>query len=304
MFSRSSLIARRILTYNILSPRLCTSQISSLDPPEQSSTTNSEFCYSNPSTVSSSSISSCQSSKTNSDFSYVKETIFNASIIHVHQHGWTLPSLHHGIQSLNLPPSTIGLFTEYELVHFFMNSCNKQLKEILEPNMGIDDAIKMRLEMNIPYISSGRWKEAIAFGILYPSNACLTVKQLESTINIIVNNNNPRLGRIERELVKLIYILTELHLLQDESDYYENSWIFLKDYMRKFECLLQGSLTTGYLDRLLVHGIMLRSLGEGIISLLVPSNKLQWIFSNMKGYSIPSSENTLKMKNKEKKWFD
>jgi ubiquinone biosynthesis protein COQ9 len=112
----------------------------------------------------------------------------------------------------------------------------------------ISNAIQMRLELVIPILPT--WHQAMALGAI--ENPITTAHQVDEIVTLILmqlhGNNNATtnnttttttadtswkavtvsLPTLDRAAITGIYIATELHLLTDTSENYEDTWIFLR----------------------------------------------------------------------------
>ena len=78
-----------------------------------------------------------------------------------------------------------------------------------------------------------------------PSNAITTTSQLKNLMDKITSamtNADPGaesqpLGQLECAAIGSVYISTELHMLADTSDGFEEMWSFLKDRMQEMEVM-------------------------------------------------------------------
>ena len=194
-----------------------------------------------------------------------RETILNNSISYVHQYGWTKDAIAQGVLSSKLPPSLTGLVTPNDLISHFMTESNSNLRNYLQMSNSsqstsknntndnasiskaqqIQNAIKYRLEMVIPFIQSEKWHEGMALGAC--QNTVSTSLQLEELVSILVhetssnNSENESIGPVERMALGCVYVATELHLLADSSDGYIDTWMFLSQRMSEYEKLFLSS---------------------------------------------------------------
>ena len=194
---------------------------------------------------------------TSSSINKHRHTILTNALQHVHTTGWTDESIANGTLDAGLPPSYIGQattstssFGSGDLVAFFMNECNANLKQqlvqdVAEEKRGdnslqrdntnndmeqiatrINKAIHIRLSMILPYIKNNKWVEGMAIGAL-PQNAVKTAEQLDELAIIVLDYalkgsaENNRVGSsskhnaAKRAAVVAVYAATELHLLAD-----------------------------------------------------------------------------------------
>ncbi|XP_052232393.1 ubiquinone biosynthesis protein COQ9, mitochondrial-like isoform X8 [Dreissena polymorpha] len=175
--------------------------------------------------------------------------ILRSSMAFVHQHGWTVDTLAAGAEVEGLPGVAHGLFPRggVELIYHFYTDCNKQLamqlaervareKESEQTNTPgkskitpfIRDAVEARLRMIIPYID--RWPQAM--GILaLPPNAPQALKNLGDLTDEIWyytgDTSTDFNWYTKRATLGVVYKTTEVFMMQDKSDDYQNTWDFL-----------------------------------------------------------------------------
>jgi len=178
-----------------------------------------------------------------------------------------------------------------------MRDCNAKLRRYLQTHssntstLNIQDAIRYRLEMVLPYIQSQTWHRGMALGAL--ENTYETSEELQEIVDLLLGfeihqgsasvttNANP----MARMALGGVYIATELHMLADSSVKYQDSWDFLHDRIVEYESLF-GSATSHHTansnanafsnipfpnsDALLGATAVASSLGSAILSLAVP----------------------------------
>jgi ubiquinone biosynthesis protein COQ9 len=120
-------------------------------------------------------------------FSDPEQIILQNALSHVTELGWTVESLAAGAKDAGYPSVAHGMFTRgpIELVEYFMENCNVQLKQKLTEStaelqaMSVADRLKFgirtRLQLLMPVFST--WPQAMALGAL-PQNAPTTMKSL------------------------------------------------------------------------------------------------------------------------------
>lgn len=241
-----------------------------------------------------------------------RRQILNASLMHVHQYGWTEEAIAQGVISAGFPPSYIGMMADSQnkplcLISFFMEESNNQLKEKLRffcerggndrvsPNRAdvMEFAIRTRLGMVQQYVNTKRWHEGMALGAMYPSNAITTALQLEELMDIIANemantdagtptsqlhSNNllQPLGQLDRIAIGAVYVATELHMLADTSNEFEDTWSFLKDRVGELELMATKQASSGLLspEMAVAASAVASSMGGAVLSLFAPAAKM------------------------------
>jgi len=267
----------------------------------------------------------------------IKTTLLNAALEKVHTHGWTQDAIVKGALESNLALSFSGMLHEQDLIKYYMQRCNDNLKSVLStqqqqqetsdnhhrdtPLQAMYQGIKLRLEMNIPYIKSGRWHEAMALGAKPPYSIETTCVQLEELISIIVEHSTTlhqqqeaqTMSKPEQFLLGAVYVATELHMLVDDSEDYVKTWEFLEQrLLRDFAWLQQkgnhhdnnGISIPFDNDTKVAMEAVAKSLGGAIISLAFTSPSLPNMFNTMnssimKGsspqdYESPTTTTTIK----------
>ena len=179
-------------------------------------------------------------STTAQDRTNYRHAILSHSLSHVHTEGWTDDAIASGTLDAGFPPSYIGrasastsVFGSADLVAFFMDQCNNDLRTELERLKSEGDAsdntdnndisgrlhraLQYRLSRVEPFVSSKRWHEGMAIGAL-PQNAYHTAQQLDEMARIVldyVSNNSHSAGAAQRAAVVTAYAAAELHLVSE-----------------------------------------------------------------------------------------
>ncbi|KAJ8977185.1 hypothetical protein NQ317_018066 [Molorchus minor] len=165
-----------------------------------------------------------------------------ASLNFVPELGWSKEALSAGAQSLGYPGIIHGMFSRggAHLVHYFQTSSNVKLLETLKqlqaeqenkpipPGQFAEKAIEARLKMTIPYIS--KWPQAIAIMSLPPNvpNALATLLTMVDDICYYAGDRSVDFNWYMRRIgIAAVYKATELYMIQDNSQEYEKTWIFL-----------------------------------------------------------------------------
>nr|CAD7411344.1 unnamed protein product [Timema poppensis] len=175
----------------------------------------------------------------------IKENILTASLPFVHNFGWTKNALSAGAESIGYAGVAHGMFPREgaELVLYFCTSCNKKLAEQmkqqtensgtgpnihLKPSVFIQDAVEARLRMITPYID--KWPQALGIQTL-PPNVPASLANLLTLVDDICYYAGDRSIDFNwysrRVALAGIYKMTELCLIQDKSEDYQNTWRFL-----------------------------------------------------------------------------
>eukprot|EP00873_Tetraselmis_striata_P043192 jgi/Tetstr1/463456/TSEL_008349.t1 len=172
------------------------------------------------------------------DADVTKAQLLAASIPHVKNLGWSQAAIVAGAKDLGLSPSIGGLLErgEAELVEHVVKQQNAEFISKLEglqagdlQGMRMGDkmytALKMRLEMNIPYIDS--WPQALAV-LTQPQNAPHSLALLTNLVDDIWHTLGDRSVDMswytKRGLLAGIYVSTELYMLTDSSPDFHDTW--------------------------------------------------------------------------------
>lgn len=213
--------------------------------------------------------------------------ILDAALTQVHEHGWTEDAIAAGVLTAGCPLASIGSVSNgpADLVSHFMSKCNDTLRSELEklvPSWDADDtpvarrielAIRTRLEMVEPYVKSGRWHEAMAIGAKPLSNATVTASQLSELVGIIVDATGRTMGPVERAAICGTYATTELHMLADDSEGFEDTWSFLGSRINELELMARTNNIQSVMrgDTVVAATAVAASLGGGVLSLAQPA---------------------------------
>eukprot|EP00593_Proboscia_inermis_P011955 CAMPEP_0171299158 /NCGR_PEP_ID=MMETSP0816-20121228/7948_1 /TAXON_ID=420281 /ORGANISM="Proboscia inermis, Strain CCAP1064/1" /LENGTH=333 /DNA_ID=CAMNT_0011774713 /DNA_START=156 /DNA_END=1158 /DNA_ORIENTATION=+ len=213
--------------------------------------------------------------------------ILSNALNHVEEYGWTEDALAAGVSSSNLPLSMVGLVKgkSTELVSFFMDKCNDELKQNLQTKAKdwdskgfsvadrIRESIWMRLELISPFVRNKRWHEAMAIGAIPPYNSVATAYQLEQMVSVIAENGcQINMGRIEKLAIGAVYIAAELHMLSDDSENFSATREFLNSRVCELELIADngaGAVLSG--DSVIAASAVVTSLGGAIFSIAEPS---------------------------------
>jgi len=190
-----------------------------------------------------------------------RHSILTHALQRVHDEGWSDDAIASGTLDAGLPPSYIGqavsstsVFGSADLVAFFMDECNNNLRKELNSLASVESdgnnndaaakiykALQLRLAMTLPFVSSNRWHEGMAIGAL-PQNAYKTAQQLDEMATLVLEY---ALGKgtanvAQRAVIVAAYAAAELHLLSDgnngsvasvslSGESYKSTWAFLKE---------------------------------------------------------------------------
>lgn len=178
----------------------------------------------------------------------VRQRILRSSLPFVFSEGWTQNALVAGAEAEGLPGVAHGLFPRggIELVYFFYSDCNKRLAEQLAEQVKqeqdeneqsksgskirpfIRRAVETRLKMITPYIE--KWPQAMAMMAL-PQNAPEAFSNLLNLTDDIWfyagDTSTDFNWYTKRMTLAGVYKTTEVFMVQDKSQDYEETWQFL-----------------------------------------------------------------------------
>jgi len=183
--------------------------------------------------------------------SSIKIQILDASLKYVKIHGWSKLSLSSGAEDLGYISIVSGLFERGgdELVLHHIKTSNKNLDswmlaevkkykesgEKLPITKFIKSAVKERLLMNADFIKAGVWGEALAL-MAKPQNIPESVGYLQQLSDYIWHRAGDTSADLnwysKRMLLAGIISSTEVFMIQDISQNFEETWKFLD---RRFE---------------------------------------------------------------------
>ncbi|XP_065851375.1 uncharacterized protein [Euphorbia lathyris] len=165
--------------------------------------------------------------------------VLQASLRHVIRLGWTEEAMIAGARDAGVSPALVGSFPRKEaaLVEFFMDECLQQLIDRIEsgeelnnlvPSERISKLVRIRLEMQAPYIS--KWPQALSIQA-HPSNAATSFKQRAVLLDEIWHATGDESSDIDwyakRTVLGGIYSTTEIYMLTDSSPDFRDTWAFL-----------------------------------------------------------------------------
>lgn len=175
----------------------------------------------------------------------LRKEILDAALPFVHAYGWSQDSLAQGAESLGYSGMAHGMFPKggVELVNHFYASCNTKLNVILEEKVNlikenpelkkgttafISDAVEERLRMNIEYLDS--WHKALALHAS-PLNLQVALQNIGTLVDDIWYCAGDRSTDFnwytKRGILAAVYKSSEIHMLQDKSEDFQDTWEFL-----------------------------------------------------------------------------
>lgn len=234
-----------------------------------------------------------------------KRVILDHSLRQVKEHGWSEDAIAAGVLSAGLPLAMVGLVTQQtdasaavNLVMHYMEECNRNLLQELEQQRQQEKtqtlsemqklfyAVQFRLRMNIPYVSTKRWHEAMAIGISTPYVALDTSRKLRDMSQIILSfvgstlsegSITPKATLPQESALHAVYIATELFMLTDSSTDFVDTWTFLQHRLDDMDaaaafsskaCSIVSAGSTNREEAVSVMAAVVTSLGGALISVL------------------------------------
>ncbi|NXN17501.1 COQ9 protein, partial [Indicator maculatus] len=177
----------------------------------------------------------------------LQRRILTAALDFVPQRGWTAEAIAEGAKTLGLSVAAAGMFHRdgSELVLHFVSQCNTKLSELLKQEQKqvqlgeaerkpidqfLRDALEARLRMLIPYIE--KWPQALSI-LLLPHNIPSSLNLLTSMIDDILHYAGDQATDFNwytrRAVLTAIYNTSELVMMQDSSQDFEDTWHFLEN---------------------------------------------------------------------------
>jgi rpsU-divergently transcribed protein len=183
----------------------------------------------------------------NSSMDNARNRLAQAAMEQIPKYGWTQDAITvAAMEDPKLSVSMSGMLSPSELISWFMNDMNHQLRKKKEEeetktttrtNENDDDvdvvfeAIQWRLKQVLPLVESGQWHHGMAMGLSTP---LATKSQLHEFIEIISPENSTS---AYHTALGAIFISTELFLLTDSSSStnYSKTWSFLKQRLNELD---------------------------------------------------------------------
>ncbi|DBA93616.1 hypothetical protein WJX82_001435 [Trebouxia sp. C0006] len=166
-----------------------------------------------------------------------KELLLESALQYVGEKGWSDAALISGARHIGFSPAAIGLLARgpAELVEYFENKCNMELASKLQSSKAewqhmrttqrVKEGLKMRLEMNAPYIDT--WAQALSIRA-QPRNVSAAVEQLAQITDDVWHAAGDKSTDYnwytKRGLLAGVYTATELYMLTDYSPGFADTW--------------------------------------------------------------------------------
>lgn len=174
----------------------------------------------------------------------IKLKILEASLPFVIELGWSKNALSAGAESIGYPGIAHGIFADggADLVNYFQKSSNNKLLNYLKQQQEvqnlkpvrsrviIEESVRERLKMIIPYLP--RWPQALAIMSL-PQNVSKSLATLLTMVDDMcyyAGDQSVDFNWYARRITLAgVYKATEMYLIQDNIENYENTWKFLNN---------------------------------------------------------------------------
>ncbi|GLT62861.1 hypothetical protein SLA2020_354640 [Shorea laevis] len=178
------------------------------------------------------------------DYQEEEARVLQASLRHVLRLGWSEEAMIAGAREIGVSPSIVGSFPRKEaaLVEFFMDDCLQRLIDRIDsgedlknfiPSQRISNLVRIRLEMQAPYIS--KWPQALSIQA-HPLNVPTSFKHRAMLIDEIWHAAGDDASDIDwyvkRTVLGGIYSTTEIYMLTDSSPDFRDTWAFLDDRVK------------------------------------------------------------------------
>ncbi|KAL0697921.1 hypothetical protein Bca4012_054043 [Brassica carinata] len=182
--------------------------------------------------------------KPRAEFQEEKARVLSASLRHVPRLGWTEEAMMAGSRDVGVSPSIVGSFSSKEaaLVEHFMDECLQLLLDRVDsgldlqnliPSERISKLIRVRLEMQVPYMS--KWPQALSIQA-HPVNVPTSFKQRAMLVDEIWHSVGDGASDLDwyvkRTVLGGVYSTTEIYMLTDDSPEYRDTWAFLDDRVK------------------------------------------------------------------------
>ncbi|KAG2303275.1 hypothetical protein Bca4012_062047 [Brassica carinata] len=182
--------------------------------------------------------------KPRAEFEEEQARVLAASLRHVPRLGWTEEAMIAGSREVGVSPSIVGSFSRKEaaLVEYFMDECLQLLIDRVDsgldlqnliPSERVSKLVRIRLEMQIPYMS--KWPQALSIQA-HPVNVPTSFKQRAMLVDEIwhtVGDGASDLDwYVKRTVLGGVYSTTEIYMLTDDSPEYRDTWAFLDDRVK------------------------------------------------------------------------
>lgn len=170
----------------------------------------------------------------------IRKLIIKKAIDHVADLGWTEKALKEAARDLNMSGAVVGqLFPEggVAMPHYLLGHWEEQLAQVSSKDLlplplkdRVEFCMRRRLEMQtevMPY-----WREAMLLGAR-PPYLGTTWSLLWSTWDLIWRRCGEEVAEPRHSIRRLalgnLHLATEVYMLNDNSENYRDSWLFLQN---------------------------------------------------------------------------
>jgi ubiquinone biosynthesis protein COQ9 len=205
----------------------------------------------------------CRYSQTTSSASAsdqeIEKAILDAALSHVHTVGWTQEAIALGAKDLSLSPITASVIEHpVLLVHHFLTDKRIHVKKYMQEqrlstktssdSQPVDHPLYMSISKHIeiikPYLNT--WPSAIAL-LIDPRHLPISASILFHTIEDFCEYADIHAAKLdwysERGLLLIVYSITELYMIADDSQDLQDTKDFLKRLLTRYESMRQSPST-------------------------------------------------------------
>ncbi|XP_072992040.1 uncharacterized protein [Typha latifolia] len=200
-------------------------------------------------------------SRVGGDYEEEQARVLRAALPHVVRLGWSESAMIAGARDVGVSPSIVGAFPRKEaaLVEFFMDDCLQRLIDRIDAGEGeklknlilserLSNLIRMRLEMQTPYIS--KWPQALSIQA-QPMNFPTSFKQRAVLVDEIWHDAGDTGSDVDwyvkRTLLGGIYSTSEVYMVTDNSPEFRDTWVFVDRRVKDALDLQKTVQEAGYL---------------------------------------------------------
>jgi len=172
------------------------------------------------------------------DEEVINSEILSTALKYVNTKGWTMEAIRAGAEEVYSAGEISEIFVEYDLVDYFIRSCNRELETHLANSpLNLQQALEYRLSMVTPYAK--RFNEALSQATHpnnIPNSVSLLLRLADSIAHHSLKDVSTDLTWYSKRLgIASIYAASELCLVQDKSPNYTNTFDFMKRRVSDFE---------------------------------------------------------------------
>ncbi|KAK8509137.1 hypothetical protein V6N13_062191 [Hibiscus sabdariffa] len=214
-----------------------------LNPPDPSTSSSSSSSTSFQTSSAAGDVPRHERQNPRAEYEEEQARVLQASLRHVIRLGWSEEAMIEGAKEVGISPSIVGSFPRKEaaLVEFFMDDCLQRLIDRIDsaeelqnstPSQRINKLVRIRLEMQAPYIS--KWPQALSIQA-HPLNVSTSFKQRAMLVDEIWHAAGDETSDLDwyvrRTVLGGIYSTTEIYMLTDSSPEFRDTWLFLDNWV-------------------------------------------------------------------------